>query len=53
MADKLMDIPNDDTQNSLFCILELWLKRSTLKLMNQLIKILKVPKVESQRIRKD
>ena len=37
MADKLMYIPNDDTQNYPFCRLKLVVE--TLNLMNKLIKI--------------
>ena len=45
MADKLMYIPNNDTQNYLFYTLKLVVE--TLNLMNQPIKIqIKVPKVD-------
>ena len=51
MADELMYIPNNDTQNYPYCRLQLVVR--TLNLINQQIKIqLKSPKLLSQLIRK-
>ena len=54
MADKLMYIPNNDTENSLFCTLQLLVKKVlTLNLMNQPINFYKkFPVLLRQRIRK-
>ena len=47
MTDKLMYIPNDDTQNNPFCRLQFVIELNDCKfnLINQPFKLIKVPKV--------